>query len=147
MGLRCMSLLLGGAMVLCGCSEITDGFGLGSRDGVAQLAEWRCGNTGPLDLDADGYVQAAEWASYSRAAYSAWDEDVNGRVTRAEFERCWGESGFFPGAQPASWETAWTAFNPDGDDYLDSYEFWGTAVWTRLDANRNGIADPGEWTW
>lgn len=139
--------LAAAASALAGCSGVTDGFGLGSSDGVAQLAEWRCGTTGPLDTNADGLVQAAEWGRYSRAAYSAWDRDVNGRVTRAEFQDCWTSSGFYPAAQPASWETAWTAFNPDGNDYLNSYEFWSQSMWTRLDANRNGVADAGEWTW
>lgn len=147
MTMKLVPLMLAGAAALSACSAITEGFGLGSRDGVAQLAEWRCDAPGPIDMDADGLVRASEWSRYSRLAYSAWDEDGNGRVTRAEFDDCWGtEQGAT--VQPASAaESAWAAFNPDGNDYLSSYEFWSQATWTRLDANRNGVADAGEWTW
>ena len=138
--------LIAGVIALSGCSEYTEGFGLGARDGVYRLAEYLCGAAGPLDTNADGLVQAAEWGRYSRLAYSAWDEDVNGRVTRAEFDDCWSEGGF-PAAEPTPSDAAWAAFNPDGDDYLNSYEFWSESVWTRLDTNRNGVADAGEWTW
>ena len=147
MGARIMPLMLAGALALGSCGQVTEGFGLGRRDGAAELVEWRCENVRPLDMNADGAVQAAEWSRYSRLAYSAWDRDGNGRVARGEFEECWDASGFPPSVQPASWEAAWTAFNPNADDYLSSYEFWSEAMWARIDANRNGVAEAGERTW
>lgn len=107
-----------------------------------------CG-TGYVDLNNDGSISGTEWNTWRSGAYSYWDVDKDGRISRSEFENCWRAGGFYREAyyDPMHWNQYWTAFDANGDGYLSSDEYWSAAAWSRIDRNANGVIDSNEWVW
>ena len=108
-----------------------------------------CGTYGMVDQNNDGYIEAGEWNAYRTGAYSYWDMNRDGRISRTEFQNCWQGGGFYASNyyNRDYWGNYYSAFDANGDGYLDSNEYWGTAAWTRMDRNRNGRIDADEYRW
>ena len=108
-----------------------------------------CGSYGYVDRNNDGMISGDEWNSYRSGAYTYWDVNHDGRIDRTEFQNCWQAGGFYNGSyyQPNYWNQYWTAFDANGDGYLDANEYWSAHAWARIDRNHNGIMDSNEWNW
>ena len=116
---------------------------------TAPLSPAPCGTYGYVDRDADGWIQAGEWAAFRAGAFAAWDVDRDGRIAQQEFRDCWHGGGFYPSPayEPSYWSRYWSVFDADGDGWLSADEYWSAAAWSRLDRNANGMLDPAEWRW
>lgn len=132
-------LLLAGSAALAGCQTYAD-------EAAAYNA---CGNYGYIDRDGDGYIENNEWNAYRAGAYSHWDANRDGRISRTEFQNCWYGGGFYASNyyNRDYWNPYWTAFDANRDGYLSSDEYWSAAAWARMDRNRNGRIDADEYRW
>ena len=134
--------LLGSAAALAGCAATP------APVAVATTAD-ACGTYGYVDVNNDGFISGDEWNTYRTSTYSFWDSDADGRISRAEFERCYRAGGFYRDAyyNPDHWTNYWTGFDANGDGFLGADEYWSTNAWTRIDRNLNGRIDADEWVW
>ena len=142
MRILAVPLLLASAAAVAGCATAPPPPPLAVANTNA------CG-TGYVDVNDDGTISGTEWNTWRTGAYSRWDTDSDGRISRAEFETCWRAGGFYRDAyyRPEYWNQYWTAFDANADGYLSADEYWSASAWTRIDANANGVIDANEWTW
>ena len=108
-----------------------------------------CGTYGLMDRDGNGHISKAEWDAYRVGAYSGWDANHDGRISRAEFQNCYASNGFYgPTYYKTDYGTNYyTAFDPQNTGYISQDAFFGDGTWTALDRNNNGVIDDDEWTW
>lgn len=134
-----LPMLLAGGAALAGCVTYP-------TDTAAYRA---CGTYGMVDRNNDGYIDSGEWTAYRSGAYSYWDANRDGRISRTEFQNCWYGGGFYPTAyyNRDYWGNYWSAFDVNRDGYLDSSEYWGASAWSQMDRNRNGRIDADEYRW
>ena len=135
--------MLTSALALAGCAQNPP-----AAPVTTVASSGPCG-TGYVDVNNDGWITGDEWGTYRSTAYGAWDLDRDGRVDRAEFERCYRAGGFYkpPNYNPDYWTNYFAIFDANADGYLSSDEYWSAGAWTRIDRNANGRIDPEEWTW
>jgi len=132
-------LLLAGSAALAGCATVMD----------PVAAANACGTYGMVDSDNDGFIEASEWNAYRSGAYSYWDANADGRISRTEFQNCWYGGGFYNASayNRDYWSNYWSAFDANNDGYLSNEEYWGSAAWARMDRNNNGRIDANEYRW
>ena len=132
--------LLGSAAAVAGCATTAP---------VAVASNSVCGTYGYVDVNNDGFISGDEWNTFRTSTYSFWDVDADGRISRAEFERCYRAGGFYRDAyyNPNYWTNYWTGFDANGDGFLSADEYWSTNAWARVDRNANGRIDADEWVW
>ena len=130
-------LLAGTAAALTACAT------------VAPAPGAMCGTYGYVDVNNDGFITGSEWNTYRTSAYSHWDLNADGRISRAEFDNCWRAGGFYrdPYYNAGYAPYYWSAFDTNADGYLSADEYWSAQAWTRIDANGNGRIDSNEWVW
>ena len=130
--------LMGSAAALAGCATT-----------APVAAGGICGTYGYVDINNDGMISGDEWNIYRTSAYTGWDVNQDGRISRSEFENCYRAGGFYrdPYYNADYWTNYWTAFDANGDGYLSNDEYWSATAWTRADRNGNGMIDSDEWVW
>lgn len=143
---RLIPLLLAGAAAasLSGCAATPAAMPV-----AATNSSTVCGTYGYVDINNDGWISGSEWATYGTKTYSFWDANADGRIDRAEFERCYRAGGFYAPAyyNPDYWTHYWTTFDTNGDGYLSPSEYWSANTYATIDRNRNGRIDSDEWVW
>lgn len=115
---------------------------------VATPAGAACGTYGLMDRDGNGHISHAEWDAYRAGAYTAWDVNHDGRISRSEFQNCWYGGGFYPATayNRDYWNYYYNAFDPNNTGYITAEDFFGNRTWVAIDRNNNGVIDDDEWT-
>jgi hypothetical protein len=115
---------------------------------VATPAGAACGTYGVMDRDGNGHISHAEWDAYRAGAYTAWDVNHDGRISRSEFQNCWYGGGFYPATayNRDYWNYYYNAFDPNNTGYITADDFFGNRTWGAIDRNNNGVIDDDEWT-
>lgn len=133
-----LPLLLVGTAALAGCMTVAP----------VTTAE-ACGTYGMVDANNNGFIESGEWNTYRTGAYTNWDVNRDGRISRTEFQNCWYGGGFYNASayNRDYWNNYWTAFDANGDGYLSNNEYWSSAAWTKMDRNNNGRIDSDEYRW
>lgn len=121
----------------------------GAAPAESVAASGVCGSYGYVDINNDGWISGDEWNTYRTKSYSGWDANGDGRIDKAEFERCYRAGGFYRSTyyNPDYWTNYWSAFDANGDGYLSADEYWSAGAWGRIDRNGNGRIDTDEWVW
>ena len=133
--------LLAGTAALAGCATYAP-----VRPVAANSV---CGTYGYVDINNDGFITGDEWNTYRTSTYDFWDANLDGRISRSEFENCYRAGGFYrTGYYNADyWPYYWSAFDANGDGFLSADEYWSASAWARIDANHNGRIDTDEFVW
>jgi len=134
--------LIGTAGFIAACATVPPATPVAAANGV-------CGTYGYIDINNDGFISGDEWNTFHQRTYADWDVNHDGRISRSEFENCYRAGGFYRTDyyNPDYWTNYWSAFDANGDGYLDANEYWSAAAWSRIDRNGNGRIDPNEWVW
>lgn len=91
------------------------------------------------DTNNDGLFDQNEYNAYRTQAFGAWDVNRDNRLDRTEFDQGWTAAGW---RDP---NAAWTAFDDNTDNFLETGEFFGEDEFGEWDRNRSGILENDEW--
>ncbi len=106
----------------------------GAAAGIAQVPDRAAGLVRYLDVDRDGRVSLNEYLSFQQPRLAEFDENQNGRLSRAEFKASLSEQA------KANTDRSFRAFDQNSSNGLEEREFLGYHAYVFknfIDANRD----------
>lgn len=129
---------------LSGCATLV-GAGAGAAAVAATEGELLEGNlfsetnAGLFDTDRDGKFERNEYDAFGDNNFGVWDSNDDGWIAEDEFGLGWNNIGWDDD------DGVFDTFDDDGNNYLDSNEFFDDEEFIEWDTNSDGFLGTDEW--